>query len=71
MAFDIKITCDVCGTMKKDTNHWFVLVQNKTSVTVFTSAPDGVSSPIPRIKGTDCCGEACVLKKVSELISKQ
>ena len=66
-----QVTCDVCGAQKQETNHWFI-------ITFIPKDPEDpsvvVSSCAWSASGRiyfDVCGEACVLKKVSELISKQ
>ena len=71
MARKEQVTCDVCGAQKQETNHWFTL-----RTTEFGDGTKGISilgGSYPDDEGTDIdlCGEACVLKKVSELISKQ
>ena len=68
MARKEQVTCDVCGAQKQDTNHWFIVtfIPDDASVVVSSCCVDASW----RIY-FDLCGEACVLKKVSELISKQ
>ena len=67
MARKEQVTCDVCGAQKQETNHWFMLSVGDQDIFVLASSSyrDNYAEPI------DLCGEACVLKKVSELISKQ
>jgi len=60
------IICDVCGKSKQQTNHWFVVSLSGDIITIF-----GRDSQLDVDgKRFDCCGESCVLKKVSELIKK-
>ena len=72
MARKEQITCDVCGAQKQDTNHWFVVVSGDTGTGVVTDQQyrDLIEKVPPFVITVDCCGEACVLKKVSELIGK-
>lgn len=66
MAQREQITCDVCGVQKQASNHWFMISVGDNDILVVAHATyrDKYAEPI------DLCGEACVLKKVSELISK-
>jgi hypothetical protein len=76
MARKEQVVCDVCGKLKQETNHWFVVLVNELGIAIATdpqykafidSQPSGAATTATTV---DCCGEACVLKKVSELISK-
>ena len=78
MARKEQVTCDVCGAQKQDSNHWFILLRYKgddTSLIIDVEGERAVYFNDPTRYGfeflLDLCGEACVLKKVSELISKQ
>jgi hypothetical protein len=68
-----QVTCDVCGAQKQETNHWFVLLRWEDDPTGFTVDVESarLDPTYDSAFITDLCGEACVLKKVSELISKQ
>lgn len=76
MARKEQVTCDVCGAQKHETNHWFVIWMSPEGVRImdnvqfhnFTVSTRGAI--LLEQSRTDACGEACVLKKVSELISK-
>ena len=78
MARKEQVTCDVCGAQKQETNHWFTLViaeQFQVKGVILLPADDAgwwddIGNNESRVS-VDLCGEACVLKKVSELISKQ
>lgn len=75
MARKEQVTCDVCGALKQVSNHWFVVGRRKDCIYVVTSGEirlryQSADTSIPD-EVFDLCGEACVLKKVSELISKQ
>jgi hypothetical protein len=60
------VTCDVCGVSKGVNNHWFIIMSTLSNSIVVDSA-DRRSI---YVDVTDVCGEACVLRKVSELIAK-
>lgn len=65
MARTEQVTCDVCGTHKQQTNHWFVASTYRGGLFIQVSGGDMMS-----LENTiDLCGEACVIKKVSELIA--
>jgi hypothetical protein len=65
MARKEQVVCDVCGKLKQETNHWFLLA---LSFNIQIAKADG---QIDREGDLfDLCGEACVLRKVSELIGK-
>ena len=67
MSRAVQITCDQCGKQKQETNHWFMAAPYRGGIFVQHSGGDMLSlEPI-----YDLCGEACVLKKVSEVITKQ
>jgi hypothetical protein len=64
-----QVICDVCGKLKQDTNHWFVITVidngDKMRSVILTTGSERNNT-----ESIDLCGESCVLKKVSELISK-
>lgn len=64
MARKQSVYCDVCGVEKGATKHWFEICTNdngKASIEIYRSGENETGE-------FDLCGEACVLKKVSELI---
>jgi hypothetical protein len=74
MARKEQVTCDVCGAQKQETNHWFVVLTHSNRTDFIVDSDYDPYSAYWQYdtdyKVTDLCGEACVLKKVSELISK-
>jgi hypothetical protein len=58
-----RLICDVCNTEQKEVNHWFVVVAGEP-ILIYTT-PRSLSG-----ESYDCCGQACLIKKVSELLSK-
>jgi hypothetical protein len=65
-----QVVCDVCGAQKQETNHWFVMRLTGSSEASFILSLHNADCNWDHTP-VDLCGEACVLKKVSELISKQ
>lgn len=65
MARKEQIVCDICGKQKQETNHWFVvsLSGNRISIMGRQHVSDG-----DRV--FDCCGESCVMNRVSELLNR-
>lgn len=58
------VSCDVCGVEKGATNHWLAISTNdngKALVEIYHADENQQGN-------FDLCGEACVMKKVSELI---
>jgi hypothetical protein len=68
MAIATKITCDGCGTEKKETNHWLdVWVDAESGAAVhFTpiSAPAGY-----RLFAKQVCGHACAHKLLDQWLT--
>lgn len=67
MARTEQVTCDVCGAQKQQTNHWFEMRETDYAFLIrnVKHKPYGGSTGVVY----DLCGEACVIKKVSELIA--
>lgn len=73
------VKCDVCGAVKGETNHWFKMRRikyeniNNLSCVLLSSAQNS-SSPLASgatVRDVlDLCGEACVIKKVSESLKE-
>lgn len=72
MARTEKITCDVCGTEKKKTNHWFTLrvVFEVNSAVREIVISKGLNFPqsAKDVRDYEICGETCLLRKISALI---
>lgn len=62
-------TCDQCGAMKKEANHWFkayVLTEPNVGVVI---VPAEFEAPgIVREKRLDLCSHSCVSKLVSKVL---
>jgi hypothetical protein len=56
------VECDVCGTAKKDTNHWFRIFDDPNGAFTCTRATPPVS---PGLAHKDICGQACASKAFS------
>ena len=63
MARKEQVVCDVCGKLKAETNHWFVVSLSGNRLSIM-----GRDDAFENRAIYDCCGEACVLRKVSELL---
>jgi hypothetical protein len=65
--------CDVCQTIKKDTNHWWLMWIDGHDDASFCGLPAMHAAPW-NLRGLataefHLCGEACVQKKVAEFLS--
>jgi len=65
MATTTQYTCDVCGKPKGATNHWYALVIYKQLINVWLWSAGYAQSGALHI-----CGEACLLKKISERLRR-
>ena len=57
-----KVTCDVCGAEKRETNHWYMVSFSDAfeSVSVFVPDPDIEHNSV------DVCGKPCAIRLISE-----
>jgi len=61
------ISCDICGTEKKQTNHWFVAVRSGRRAAV-----SGWKSRNRLRPGTKhLCGQTCLHKLVDEFMAQR
>jgi hypothetical protein len=60
------ITCDLCGTERKQTNHWFVAYDQEGEVRV--SGLNSLNRQRPGVM--HLCGQACVHKLVDEFMAR-
>jgi hypothetical protein len=59
------ISCDICGTEKRQTNHWFVAYEQSGELRV-----GGWNSPCLSCSGTKhLCGETCLHKLISKFMA--
>jgi hypothetical protein len=56
-------TCDVCGTQKKESNHWFVLF-SPFYLSTWTNEAQNVEDAV------HICSSQCAHKKLEEFLSK-
>jgi hypothetical protein len=66
----VQITCDVCGRVKQETNHWFKAVvdpvhPNPAGIAFGTSAAEVGDSDL---KIEHICGQECLHKRLSRWI---
>lgn len=60
------ISCDICGSQKRQTNHWFMAYEQAQELRVSSWDSSRLLSP-----GTKhLCGETCLHKLVSEFVAK-
>ena len=60
--------CDVCGAVKRDTNHWF-LCGGDGSIFKVLAAADAKARTTRMLQ--DICGEACAHKALSQWMDKE
>ena len=60
------ISCDICGTEKRQANHWFVAYEQSGELRI-----SGWNSPYLSCAGTKhLCGETCLHKLISKFLAK-
>jgi hypothetical protein len=60
------ITCDICGSQKRQANHWFVVREESGELHI-----SGWNSPHLLSPGTKhLCGETCAHKLISQVLMK-
>lgn len=71
MARQTVYICDVCGTTKKDSNHWWDLFIEVTSGDEAETSHLEIHSMDPEAEDDHvvACGEVCVIKLVSRFLS--
>lgn len=67
MAITEQITCDVCGKVKQDVNHWWIV---KRTAMDFTLLPWG-SGAIKNSIAHHLCGQECVTKSASQWMEER
>jgi len=62
------VTCDECGTERKESNHWFSLSAAVTmpKLSTFDEADQMLESPFR----LDCCGQRCVMSAIQRWFDK-
>jgi len=62
------VTCDECGAVRKESNHWFSLTASATmpKLSTFDEADQLPESPFR----LDCCGQRCVMKAIQRWFDK-
>lgn len=67
------IKCDGCGAEKREANHWWALYREFDTLTIYPVRDDIGTRRLRRkleYKGV-FCGEACVIRAVSEFLGGQ
>ncbi len=60
------ITCDICGTQKRETNHWFVACEESGELRI--SGWNSLHLQFPETK--HLCGETCAHKLISQFLMR-
>jgi hypothetical protein len=80
MATITSVKCDVCGVVKQDVNHWFVVLYDTNAMKCLIAAAGTLTADNIRMLASsdpthcdfaDCCGAAHVQQKVSEYLSAE
>jgi hypothetical protein len=58
------VTCDVCGAIRKDANHWFCYSASPGQVTFWTWGEE-IAARFDHV-----CGQVCAHKLLDEFLSK-
>lgn len=68
-----QMVCDVCGAVKGVVNHWFIVLEYNDRFLIMSAEDEQKNTHLayPQVTATECCGEACTMKKVSELLTKR
>lgn len=60
------ITCDICGTQKKETNHWLVAITGAELEGIIFQPAEATASPRnPLFTYSNLCGSQCSLKRLN------
>jgi len=65
-------TCDVCGTDKKETNHWFavfVMARVSPPPRIYVVSLQDLAGCREEEAAKHVCGEQCVTKMISQSLS--
>lgn len=71
---ETKVTCDVCGVEKRETNHWYTLhLQRYETVYYFTRLVITSFNPVEQTTGTQkhACGNSCTQKLVERWLQAE
>lgn len=60
------ITCDVCGSQKRQSNHWFIACEESGDLRIGAWKSPQLLSPETK----HLCGEACAHKLISHFLMK-
>lgn len=64
MALTQSVTCDVCGTPKREANHWFTYVQDGGRVTFFPWSEGDY------LQHSHLCSERCSMTVLSRTLAR-
>jgi len=60
------ITCDICGSQKRQANHWFIAREESGELRISGWISPQVLSP----EAKHLCGETCAHKLISQFLMK-
>ena len=60
------VTCDICGTQKQQTNHWFLASEESGELRISGWNSSHLLSP----EAKHLCGETCAHKLISQFLMK-
>lgn len=66
MAASTLYVCDGCGAHKGTANHWYVLHLQVNTIQIYQWFGNAITTP----GALHYCGEACLLKKISERLGR-
>jgi hypothetical protein len=65
MARSIQFTCDRCGAVRGNANHWFSVLRKPGLIQIFYS-----QAPLEVPDAVHLCGERCLQVRIAELIAQ-
>jgi hypothetical protein len=66
----VRCACPGCNNVRKETNHWFLIIPSTHPEELYTIAAFAIELLYQSDNLLPVCGEACLLKLLSELIKK-
>jgi hypothetical protein len=67
MAINKTITCDRCGKVKREVNHWWIAKINAMDFTLLPWGSGAIESPVAK----HLCGQECVSKMASQWMEEK
>lgn len=73
MPIVMQVICDVCGRVKKESNHWFAIAVQEPGLSLLpleALLPPLPSPPSP-LQAQVCCSQACAFRIISKWMDLQ